>query len=378
MADFSVTGNWFVYPTYGTAGKGAGNVPYQGSYHDELVMEILLAALAGSNNRIFSGFAVPGSSGDLTLAVPLGVAVIAGRVVTVPGSTTLTLAASHTNYIFLKLQRDSTNYVISAAFEVNITGTPPADSVAIASAVAGSSSISSTIDMRPLVIPKGTANRMKVYSAAGSFSFVPQITGKHKVLLVGGGGCGGAGHGYLTTTTNYASGGGAGSGAFTLGSVDLTAGVAVTGTVGAGGINSTDPPTPQDGQASTFGSLTANGGHHGGVASNTVGGTAGAGGAASTVTSTVFSLKGGDGVAGSNAAGGASLPGGAGGNSPGMTGWIGPKGNTNFNPEVSAAGVNVGTGGAGGVGEYNSPFNVGISTFTSSWPGAAGLVIIFW
>lgn len=380
MSDFAVSGNWFIYPTYGSAGEGAGAEPYKGSYHSELQLGSLLSGLAGAS-FVFSGFSVPGSSVNLNLAVPLGVAMISGRLVTIPGSTTVTVTASQTNYIYLKLEKDADGYVLSAAFEVNITGTAPADSVPIARAVADSSTITTTTDLRPATQPVGSANRMVVYSTAGTFEFIPKFTGKHKFIVIGAGGGGGNGVGYITTTTNYAAGGGGGGGAMTVGTLDLTVGVPISVVVGAAGTGRANNTSAQDGVAggaSSASTLTANGGAGGVKAITTTGGAGGAGGAASSFGTATFSFAGQNGTAGANASGGASLPGGNGGNGSGFAGLTGGVGNTNFNPTVAPTSTFPGGGGGGGVGEYNSPFGAGIGPSTESGAGGPGLVIVFW
>lgn len=383
MADFLISaGNWYIYPTFGTLGLGAGAQSYKGSYHDELTMEILLGALAGPA-FVYSGMVVPGSSGSLVLAIPSGVAVISGRIVTVPGSTNLTMNPSTTNYIFLKLQRDADSYVVSAAYEVNTTGTAPADSVPIASAVADTSTVTSTIDLRPILIPKGSANRMEVHYTAGAFTFVPKRTGAHQAIIIGGGGGGGAGAGAITTTTNYASGGGGGGGAFTILNIDLTAGVAVSGTVGAAGTagagTSGGPALAATaGGASSFAGTSSNGGGPGGFPNpTTAAGAAGAAGAATATTSAIFGIAGAAGLPGLAASGGASRNGGDGAAPAGFAG-ASAIGNSNFNPQVSAPGINPGGGGAGGPGVYNSPFGTGLTVYTAGNDGAPGLVIILW
>lgn len=380
MPDFSPTGNWFIYPTYGTLGVGAGGQAYKGSYHSELQLGALLSGLGGAA-FVFSGFSVPGSSSDFDLAVPLGVAMISGRVVTVPGSTTVTCPPSTTSYIYLKLEKDADGYVLSAAYEVNTTGTCPADGVPIARCTTSGSAITATLDLRPMALPGGSSNRMAVYSTAGTFEFVPKFTGPHKALVIGGGGGGGNGHGYLTTTTNYASGGGGGGGALAIGHLILTAGTPVSLVVGAAGIGRENNDIVQDGGAggnSSFSTITANGGAGGIKSTATVGGAGGAGGAAPTFGSSLYGFVGQAGTAGSNASGGASLPGGAGGNAGGIAGLTGARGNTNFNPTVEPTATFPGAGGAGGLGEYNSPFGAGLGVSTESGFGAPGLVIIFW
>lgn len=133
-----------IFPTVNDVG-GAGS----GKVLTEANLAYWLKQLL-AQNFILSGFTVPGSSVDLTLSVAPGEANIAGYRVVIDSATTVTCTASATNHIYLKLTRDASQNVTSAEFEVNTTGTPPADSVKIATAVAGASSISSTTDARQL------------------------------------------------------------------------------------------------------------------------------------------------------------------------------------------------------------------------------------
>lgn len=133
-----------VFPTVGDVG-GAG----AGIKLSEANLAYWLKQLLGQN-FVLSGFTVPASSADLTLSVALGEANISGYRVVIDAATTVTCTASNTNHIYLKLTRDGLGNVTTASFEVNITGVAPTDSVKIATAVAGVSSISSTTDARQL------------------------------------------------------------------------------------------------------------------------------------------------------------------------------------------------------------------------------------
>lgn len=117
---------------------------------------------------IESGFVIPSSSGNLNIDIPLGVAIISGYRVNVPGSTTLTVTDAATNYIFLKLTRDGSNNVAAAKFEVNTSGTAPADSTLIAVAVAAGGAITSALDCRVLSPSTLASDFAPVSVAAGS------------------------------------------------------------------------------------------------------------------------------------------------------------------------------------------------------------------
>ena len=376
MGDHTPSGDYFVYPTRGNAaGQGIGASAYKGSYHSEKQLARLLAGLQYAN-FVQSGFTVPASSGTLVLAVAAGVAIIDGRVATVPGSTNVTCTANQTNYIFLKLERDAEDYVVSAAFEVNTTGTAPDDSVLLASAVAGASSISSTTDRRPLGSNRGKENRMLVVvgsstpgASAVTGSFTPTFTGKIEALLVGGGGGGGGGTGPYSIGTGY-SGGGGGSGAALRISIPCTKGTSLSYSVPSAALNNLDAGD------CTLGAFQANGGDRG----NNVGGSGGAGGAAYAGSGDYFALAGQAGGDGSSGVG-VEVPGGGGGAPPDLkflgVGGIGryysgpPLGNYAGNP-----GIGYGAGGAGGP-AYQTLDPYGVDAGKGG-AGTPGLMIIFW
>ncbi len=103
-----------------------------------------------AQNFVVSGFTVPASSTTLNLDVAAGEAILSGYRVVIDAATTVTCTASATNHIYLQLTRDASNNVTEATFAVNTTGTAPADSVKIATAVADATSIISTTDARQL------------------------------------------------------------------------------------------------------------------------------------------------------------------------------------------------------------------------------------
>lgn len=107
-----------------------------------------ITAAFTQNNYSLSGLTVPGTSGSLSINVAAGTAYLAGRWVSIPGTTSVTATASLTNYVFLKLSRDGSNLATGAVFEVNTTNVAPADSTPIATLVASGSAITSTTDVR--------------------------------------------------------------------------------------------------------------------------------------------------------------------------------------------------------------------------------------
>ncbi|MDT7040883.1 hypothetical protein [Candidatus Nitronereus thalassa] len=99
---------------------------------------------------IVSGFTLPSSDADLTIDVAAGLAHIDGHIVDIDTATAVVCTASQTNHIFLKLTKDMAGNVLTAEFEVNTTGTAPADSVKIGTATTSGSAVTSTVDLRVL------------------------------------------------------------------------------------------------------------------------------------------------------------------------------------------------------------------------------------
>lgn len=107
-----------------------------------------LTAAFNASNHTIGGLTVPATSASLNIDVALGSAYISGRWISIPAGTTVTATASATNTVFVKLTRDGANLATGASFEVNTTGTAPADSTPIATLTAGASTITATADKR--------------------------------------------------------------------------------------------------------------------------------------------------------------------------------------------------------------------------------------
>ena len=141
-----------------------------------------------SDNFVVSGLLIPASSVNLNIIIPLGVAEIAGRWLSVP-ATTITCPASSTSYIFLKVTRDANLNVTGGWYEVNTTGTAPADCILIATAVTSGSAITSTVDRR-LVGRHGM-----IILTSGTSWIVPGGLRNILVQVIGASGGGGGGVG---------------------------------------------------------------------------------------------------------------------------------------------------------------------------------------
>lgn len=145
--DYDVV-NEDIWPSQNDVAQTAGN----GKKLLENQWQEAIVAITESN-YIYSGCALPASSGSLNISVPACQALINGRFVDIPGSTTITATASTTNHVYLKFVRDGASLATGAKFEVNTTGTAPADSVKIGQMVASGSAITSTTDQRRLGMP---------------------------------------------------------------------------------------------------------------------------------------------------------------------------------------------------------------------------------
>jgi len=284
------------------------------------------------NNYTLSNLLLPGSSASLSINVPAGHAYLAGRWVSIPGSTSVTATANLTNYVFLKLTRDGANLVTGVAFEVNTSGTAPADSTPIGTLVAGASTITSTVDTR--ITGPGYAQVV----STGIFVYPAGITRIYVEVFGASGGGGGGGEAY--DVSGPTSGGNGSDG-------------------GAGGTTS-------------FSSFSASGGAggKGGIGGgNTTAGSAGAAhgaGSGATVNFTGQGLPGGlpglGGQAGNVAPG---LNGGAGGNGGYAAGWL--SGSPGDSPAVVIGAA--GTAGSGGSGNSAQDGGAGQT-------GLAGRIVI--
>lgn len=292
MADFSIASE-VVWPTDGDVGVADGD----GDGLFEIPMTSWLSKVV-QQNFVVSGFTVPATDVDLSIDVALGVAIIDGKYVSVPGTTAVTLTNNTTNYLFLKLNKTASK-VTSVSFEVNTTGTPPTDSVKLAQLVTSGGTMTAGTDWRILVPFTTGLNRVSVYSTPGSYSFTAR-TAYIEIEKWGGGGGGGG-----SAAASGGGGGGGGAGAWVRESRAVTPGTVYTIVVGAAGTAGASAGAGGDGADSSFGtdSNPAKGGKGG------AGGASGAGGAAgvaSTITSSLFSLAGTAGGSKSGTTGGAA------------------------------------------------------------------------
>ncbi len=187
--------------------------------------------LQSVNNFTVSGLLIPGSSVNFSIIIPLGIAYIAGRYLSIP-ATTVTCSPSTTSYLFLKVTRDANLNVTGAYYEVNTTGTPPVDATPIATAITSGAAITSTADAR-LLGPGGV-----IALTTGTAWIVPAGLTRIFVEVFGASG-GGGGGGSGGTPGGSGTGGGTSSfGALTATSGGGGVGGLVTAQSGAHGAGS--------------------------------------------------------------------------------------------------------------------------------------------
>ena len=292
MADHAAA-NETIWPTDGDVGTADGD----GDGLFEVPMTDWLAK-ATQTHYVVSGLTVPASDADLNVDVAAGDAVIDGKLVSIPATTSVALANNATNYLYLKLIKSS-GKVTGAAFEVNTTGTPPSDSVKLAELVTSAGATTGTTDCRVTAPFTTGANRMAVYTTPGTYYFLARTAYVTVEKLGGGGGGGGS------AAASGGGGGGGGAGAWVLEQRAVTPGQLYAVVVGAAGTAGASEGAGGDGGDSTFGtdSNPANGGSGGAGGASGAGGAAGA---AATVTSTLFSLAGTAGGSKSGTTGGAA------------------------------------------------------------------------
>ncbi|MFM7536111.1 MAG: LamG-like jellyroll fold domain-containing protein [Acidimicrobiales bacterium] len=302
-------------------------------------------AVAGASYRVV-GLAVDGSStswdsgtelGGLTVSSPTaGVGVSAGVVTT------------------------------SAAGRVVVTvAGAPVDTPVVftVTRVDGGAAAAGARALVPLSRPSAT-DVLAVFTTPGTARFTVPTPGTVRYTVVGGGGGGGAG-------ANAVGGGGAGAGGVRSGTLAVGAG-ATSVVVGAGGAGGVSTTRSADGQASSFGTLSAAGGGRGGrgghlglgcPAADTDGGAGGSGGAGAFCGNGVTGTSGtGNTPAVSPAQGfGGGAPnlsdsssGGGGAGSAGRVGGFGTGGNGGTGAASAITGVTVNYGGGGGGGGRGS------------------------
>lgn len=122
---------------------------------------------------VVSGFTVTAATG-LDIDISTGSARLKGLYINHTATTTYTLTNNNTNYLYIQYTRDGNSEVESWTFVHNITGTPPSDSLQIATVVCSGGSVS-TISQKNMtdtttyaVLPTGS-----VQMYAGEYTKIP-------------------------------------------------------------------------------------------------------------------------------------------------------------------------------------------------------------
>lgn len=159
----------------------------------EVVYADVITALV-NKGFVVSGFTFPASSVNLSFNVAAGVTFFFGYRVEIDTATAINCTDNITNFAFLKLLRDGGGNVIGAAFETNTTGTPPAESIAIATATAIGGQLISISDSRPF---NPIAFKDGNLTINGTISFSSVAAGLLPFALIG--------YNLLQTTQNFGS-----------------------------------------------------------------------------------------------------------------------------------------------------------------------------
>lgn len=208
-------------------GSGVSGAVGDGKKHLEVQRRKVLGSSAGRNNYVISGGTLPATDVNLVIDVAAGAAIIEGHYCQWP-TTSITLPDTNTSYIFIKLVF-SANLITGLEIEDNTSGTPPASSLQLGTAVTAAGATTSTTDTRIMgpgfleLLTSGTNYTVK----AGVYRIKARLYGAS-----GGGGGGGeaAGSG-PTNGDNGATGGNGGSTTFDA----LTANGGTGGAGGGGG-----------------------------------------------------------------------------------------------------------------------------------------------
>ncbi len=373
MADFSIVDE-LVFPSH-------NEVAPVGSEDDasdlaEQTTAQLIKGISKSRDYVESGFTVPSSSASLNIDVALGVAFISGLRVDVPGATTITASPSTTNHVYLKFTRDGNGDVDEALFEVNTTGTPPADSIKIATLVAGVGTITSTTDARNLTAVEFKKTRLLIFTASGVLPVPTDVSAVTVVMLGAGGGGGGAGEaGDITNNGNAGSAGGAGGDTWLVnsgnnargGNAGAAGGAGLLGGTGAGGAAGAAAAAIVPSFAAAKYSRGSAAGVAGSPGATHTSGPA-AGGPGTAITALQFDKFNG----GSNGAGGGA------GAGAGANGLPGGNGSANYGTAAGGGGGGTSATGGGGGGGGGSPGTLGefVEMEVTVTPGASETVTI--
>lgn len=234
MGSTAITGE-LIWPTQNDVyGSGVGGSAGDGKKFLEAQLRKVMGTGAKRNNYMISGGNLPASDADLTITIPAGIAILEGHYCQWP-NTDITLPASNTSYIFVKLVFSGT-LITGMEIEDNTSGTPPASSLQLGTATTSGSAVTSTTDTRIF------KNALEVWTAGGTYK-VP--AGQYRVRL-----------------RCYGAGGGGASSGEPFGQADVNAGGS-PGATSLGSLVSANAGAGADGVVSPVNGLTGPDGAHG-------------------------------------------------------------------------------------------------------------------
>ncbi len=148
--------NPIVCPTAADLNDGGANSAGQGKKISEERWSMILKSVGALRNGVISGFTLPASDADLTIAVTLGEAIIDGYYIKKSGTVNITVSPNEEVYLYLRLIY-SANSVVQAVLETSADlggggtaaePTPPANSILLARIDSNGTAITSTKDLR--------------------------------------------------------------------------------------------------------------------------------------------------------------------------------------------------------------------------------------
>lgn len=231
-----------VYPTRNDVATTTGDGRF---FREENLGPMTKAALP--QDFAYSGLTAPATSPNLAITVSGGVAYVNGFYVRITTNTSVDVAASTTNCIYLELTTTA-GLVSAVRFNSNATCSAPSTySFLLLSATANGSAITSATDMR-VTRPYGlTGGFQSITIATTSGTWIAKA-GRVWVEMVGAGGGGGG----TINGSNNPTGGAGGAGGYRSEWFDVTITAAIPYQIGTGGPGGTTAGTSGTAGTSTW------------------------------------------------------------------------------------------------------------------------------
>lgn len=237
MGSTAITGE-LIWPSQNDLyGSGVGGAVGDGVMHYERQFRKAVGSVAGRNNYVISGGALPATDPDLTIAIPTGKAIIEGHYCEWP-ATNITLPASNTSHIFVKLVFSGT-LITGLEIEDNTSGTAPASSTKLGTATTSGSAVTGTTDTR--ILGPGA---FMILTSGTTFTWPAGIYRVYVEVFGASGGSGGGGEGGEGSGPNNGAAGSSGGdgGATTFGGMQANGGKGGTGGDGGRGVTALGAP----------------------------------------------------------------------------------------------------------------------------------------